>query len=1116
MPDQKGKRLADALYGQPEEKAAFGVFPQMKPRRSKQDPEAAKDVPRQLLRGWAAGTLGLPGDIEGLVRMLPGLDETPRLPTSEFYLDYLPGKAEGESGKTAAALGTLFGGLGSTKIARGALEAGKGAQRLAERAAAMPSPSGLAAQRGVVKLPGGNWLTGSVERGLEPLKSSKIAGETPAQRIPRHENLLKDPSLSPESRATVERHLNEEKQRAAIDQWIDSNLTNYVKKKMATPEDPVRKLAEEGIVHAPTDPENLRVSSGLMRTREFRGFKPEGEARSQQAKNWETLADEAIRITNPAAIKAGSKVLSGLEGKHFQKILDENPWLEKLPPTEDVYKLEQGWSSGLGFGHIIDVLREDLATGRIRPEQLNKVSMEQAVRRTFEYDQELAEKMAKATAAARADLPVYKEYPEGYRWIELNRPGAFAAESEAMGHSVRGYEPPKGHPDWAEGSGEAGSLGYGHGGWEGIKSGRAKVYSLVDPKGQPHVTVEVGPAPERRGFNEGQRPSEADYYRLQEEWLEGNRNGTIDPNLTFAEWWRSTQGIPELIRPPQITQIKGKQNAAPKEEYLPFVQDFVKGGQWSDVRDLHNTGLFQVNPGQRLPGFAKEMEPGFYSLEDFKRIAQENEMPQEIQDLWFKKLGEQQRFGYAKGGKVHISDNPDTMRLELAGGGAPKAIAQRLKTLREQLAERAAAAEAIQARDRKLPLEQIPEGSLTPEAIEAEIKRMREEKGMAAGGAAKALKALAKGAKEEEKAAIKASEALGQVEGRPLLITQTDRSKVGGKWLGGPGFSSLQHTRPEYKAAEAAWGVAQPSTAKTILGGYQKAKKEFGAEPVMTTMLGTPTQHQSNKMVFEELHRLFKKSAKDGNLDPELLDKINTRLRMAEDKQGKPIFPEDVNILAPDFRKVANTFDRRAVASNLMGGMTVGGKKGQIIDYDEVIRHTTDPALLEAPSGALGNRMFTLSGGIVDRPDLHPAFPSILQGEDLNVMFSPVARELVMRDFIERTMREKGRTPGYMDYTRGYPPTQLITEELLTDLQKKGFAEGGAVEKAAGGNVDRLTPRQMLYLSSFEDIAKLTPHQQREVVANMGGDELRQRMSGYFAGGGAISGDDLIIEERPL
>lgn len=481
------------------------------------------------------------------------------------------------------------------------------------------------------------------------------------------------------------------------------------------------------------------------------------------------------------------------------------------------------------------------------------------------------------------------------------------------------------------------------------------------------------------------------------------------------------------------------------EDYLKSIPEVVK------KMDRELQGQAAMEYYKRLAGEAEARATQF--REPMGMTERKQEFPYSSYDVPAEDLIVKDPKQYAAGGKVHISDNPDTMRLELAGGGAPKAIAQRLKTLREQLAERAAAAEAIQARDRKLPLKQIPEGSLTPEAIEAEIKRMREEKGMAAGGAAKALKALAKGAKEEEKAAIKASEALGQVEGRPLLITQADRSKVGGKWLGGPGFSGLQHTRPEYKAAEAAWGVAQPATAKTILGGYQKAKKEFGAEPVMTTMLGTPTQHQSNKMVFEELHRLFKKSAKDGNLDPELLDKINTRLRMAEDKQGKPIFPEDVNILAPDFRKVANTFDRRAVASNLMGGMTVGGKKGQIIDYDEVIRHTTDPALLEAPSGALGNRMFTLSGGIVDRPDLHPAFPSILQGEDLNVMFSPVARELVMRDFIERTMREKGRTPGYMDYTRGYPPTQLITEELLTDLQKKGFAEGGLVSGISGDDL---------------------------------------------------------------
>jgi hypothetical protein len=317
------------------------------------------------------------------------------------------------------------------------------------------------------------------------------------------------------------------------------------------------------------------------------------------------------------------------------------------------------------------------------------------------------------------------------------------------------------------------------------------------------------------------------------------------------------------------------------------------------------------------------------------------------------------------------------------------------------------------------------------------------------------------GASIKDVTPMKASEALGKIEGRPLVITQADRTKVGGGFLGGPGFSSLQLTEPEYRAAEAAWGVKTPGVAKMIIGGGKKA----GDSPVFTTMIGSPTQHQSNQMVFDKLYSDFKKSAKKGNLDPELRDKINIKLASAVDKEGNPVFPPDVDIMDKKFKDIANTFDRRSIAGHLMGGVQVGGKKGQIIDYDKIIRETTDPALIDVPSGALGNRLFTLSGGIIDRPDLHPAFPTILQGEDLGVNFSPVARDILMRDFIEKTMREKGRTPGYMDYTRGHPPSQLITEDLLTEMQKLGLKKGGQVHKAAGG---------------------------------------------------AITGDDLIIEERPL
>jgi hypothetical protein len=459
----------------------------------------------------------------------------------------------------------------------------------------------------------------------------------------------------------------------------------------------------------------------------------------------------------------------------------------------------------------------------------------------------------------------------------------------------------------------------------------------------------------------------------------------------------------------------------------------------------------------------------------------------------------------ADGGPVHFSDNPDVMQLELAKGGAVR---------------------------------------------------------MQAGGLAKAAKAL-KAAKEQAQAPMKASEALGRIEGRPLVITQADRTKVGGGFLGGPGFSGLQLEDPAYRAAEAAWAVKNSGTAKTILGG-----KRGSDDAVFAAMLGTPTQHQSNQMVFDKLLNSFLKAAKKGELDPAQRDKINMLLANSVNNDGNPIFPPDVDILGKNFKDLASTFDRRAVTASLIGGTGVGGKKGQIIDYDKIIRQTTDPMLLDKPTGALGNRLFTLSGGIIERPDLHPAFPTILQGEDLGVRFDPVARELIMKDFTQRIMEEKGRKPGYMDYTKGYPPSQLITEDILTELQKMGKKKGGEVKapaaqidgnqfvvaaqkyklgddmstlnkmvslvnmgatvdeaaralssgvrKAGGGEVHGLSTADLLYLQSQEDLGKLPAHAQREAITNMGGQEVRQRMAGKMAGGGEITADDLILEERKL
>jgi hypothetical protein len=74
--------------------------------------------------------------------------------------------------------------------------------------------------------------------------------------------------------------------------------------------------------------------------------------------------------------------------------------------------------------------------------------MEQAVRRTFEYDQEKAKAAAKVALQQQEGLPVVKAYPEGYKWLELHdkadakkTESALKYEGEAMGHCVGSYCP---------------------------------------------------------------------------------------------------------------------------------------------------------------------------------------------------------------------------------------------------------------------------------------------------------------------------------------------------------------------------------------------------------------------------------------------------------------------------------------------------------------------------------------------------------------------------------------------------------------------------------------------------------------------------------------------------
>lgn len=315
---------------------------------------------------------------------------------------------------------------------------------------------------------------------------------------------------------------------------------------------------------------------------------------------------------------------------------------------------------------------------------------------------------------------------------------------------------------------------------------------------------------------------------------------------------------------------------------------------------------------------------------------------------------------------------------------------------------------------------------------------------MAGGGLFTAVKAAMEAG--SKKGAVKASEALGKHEGKTLMTTQADRTKVGEGYLGGPGFSGIQLYDPAYGDVGAAWAVGNAPTASTIINANRRVP---AGQAIWIPMIGSPTQHKSNSMVFDQIMKDFKFAAKKNGLDPELREAINMRIANTVDpKTGEPVFDisKPIDILSPKFQKQLNTFDKRAAVADILGGKGVGGKKGSIIDYEGIIRNTTDPDLLDAPTGSLGSRIFTLSGEKIERPDLHPAFPHVLTGEDLGVHFQAAPREILLGDFLKNFRESKGREPGYMDLTRGLAPSNVITEDMLTNLQKAGYKRGGLAQ----------------------------------------------------------------------
>jgi hypothetical protein len=220
---------------------------------------------------------------------------------------------------------------------------------------------------------------------------------------------------------------------------------------------------------------------------------------------------------------------------------------------------------------------------------------------------------------------VFKEYPEqGYKWVELKKPGeevqegrksledALEYEGNLMGHCVGGY-------------------------CDDVLEGQKRVFSLRDSKGQPHVTVELQPSRSNtiRSIREG---TATDFDIIQ---IKGS--GKKDRA--------------------QRLRLKGTGYKDEPDAYLlPFVQDFVRSGQWGRVGDIQNTGLIDARvAGKPMPG-----RPAFMTEDEFKAYQAELDK------------GAAPREGFAEGGAVQRGMTPleEVMRDRLLRGLLPAPFAE--------------------------------------------------------------------------------------------------------------------------------------------------------------------------------------------------------------------------------------------------------------------------------------------------------------------------------------------------------------------------------------------------------------------------------------------------------
>jgi len=412
---------------------------------------------------------------------------------------------------------------------------------------------------------------------------------------------------------------------------------------------------------------------------------------------------------------------------------------------------------------------------------------------------------------------------------------------------------------------------------------------------------------------------------------------------------------------------------------------------------------------------------------------------------------------YAKGGSVHISDNPDTMRLELAGGGALSAAKAAAKAAEKAIppklprAEPKTKAEIEAIAQRMAPqltgeyVRKSPESAIT---VAGKTKRQFERE--------KDLPVKLTGeAPTPEQVGIESMKdkvAIG-ILGDPS-ITGRELESVGDIRLG---LSSPQHGGPFYGMGdEEKFWASGKGAAQKVQNLAEEAGKQYDTDVLGKYIMMGPEglnyalhfadanlqaidTSKMTKRQIEEFNKLIRRGSPDSGPRPSfpgIEDKVDAYLQFAIDPKLRIHFNSLMQM--PTVTEAFNL------------------PSGQDIRFA-----ITEPALRDLERGVAGMSIGQMRPGAELTQSLHPTYEMDIPGKFLGSSKYPIPYELMFPDTVKAIRSNPRQAPHEFGSLGMVGPRQIIDQQMIDEIKAyeeqirklTGKKKGGAVKKQAGGAI---------------------------------------------------------------